>query len=59
MFAEELLWKIIWIMRDKLLHICTSYIPLINQLKNAEIQHLLRHKYDQKMTLILEGKQRN
>lgn len=46
-------------MRDKLLHVCTSYIPLRNQLKNAEILHLLRHKYDQKMTLILEGKQRN
>lgn len=35
MFAEELLGKKTWIMKDKLLYVSTLYIPLRDQLKNA------------------------
>lgn len=43
MFAKELVGKIIWIVRDKLQHVCTSHFPL-------------RHKYDPKKVTHFRGK---
>lgn len=36
MFVEGLLGKRTWIVSDKQLNVSTSYIPLTDELKNAE-----------------------